>query len=751
MPRLETTQSGFTSGEWSPLMLGNTDLPGYQQCASKLENWLVLMQRGARSRWGTRFISEIADSTKAARLMGFRYSSTQSYIIELGNLTARFYDAVSKSRIESPPGTPVQATTPWTSAQLPDLNWRQFGDTAIVTHPDVVPYRIVRISSTQWKIQAAPFVVFPSAESGTQPGADLTLGALSGATTATASVASFLAGDVGRQIIADIGEATITGFTSTTVVNVTANPAFLSLTYASGNWTITESPKTTCTLSGNNRKNGAVTATLAANGWRGADIGKYININDGMIEIIGFTSALIVTCIVREVMADSTAVPFTTPAQSGAWSLEPKTWSATRGFPRAVALAEQRSIFGGSLSEPVTIWASPTGLIYDLSRGETRQAAGFTLRLLGFDMSTIMHLVSTPTTLIALTAAAEMSAGTGQESPLSSTTIRPRTGSVNGASACRPAMVNNDLWFVQAGGLRIRALAFTTLESAFWSPDISWQSEHLFQSGIKELAFSKDPHPIAYAVMQNGTIAACTVSRQSGNSAGAASSAGSLQHDILAWAPQTTDGLFESISTARSGGEDQLWMVVNRTIGGVTKRYVELADYSLQTDCAITGTAGTPTSTWSGVGHLEGKTVQILGDAAECANQVVVSATVMTAFASGLVGAPRPVLGVEIGLPFVATLTIPDIEAAGNSFGGANVRTHRAFIDVVDTIGLELQTDPLKWIDFGATAFNSPPTPYTGKKDTSNMGWDGGPITVRRVHPYKAYIRRIIRKYTVNE
>ena len=192
-------------------------------------------------------------------------------------------------------------------------------------------------------------------------------------------------------------------------------------------------------------------------------------------------------------------------------------------------------------------------------------------------------------------------------------------------------------------------------------------------------------------------------------------------------------------------------MVVNRTIGGVTKRYIELADYSLQTDCAITGTAGTPTSTWGGVGHLEGKTVQILGDAAECANQVVVAGSVMTAFASGLVGAPRPVLAVEIGLPFVATLTIPDIEAAGNSFGGANVRTHRAFIDVVDTIGLELQTDPLKWIDFGATGFNSPPTPYTGKKDTSNMGWDGGPITVRRIHPYKAYIRRIIRKYTVNE
>ena len=460
-----------------------------------------------------------------------------------------------------------------------------------------------------------------------------------------------------------------------------------------------------------------------------------------MIEVTLFTSTTVVSARVCEVLTDSIAVPFTTQAQSGSWSLEPKTWSATRGYPRAIALAEQRSIFGGSLSEPVTIWASPTGFVYDLSRGETRQAAGFTVRFFGSDMSTIMHLISTPKTLIALTASAEMSAGTGNDEPMSSTTIRPRTGSVNGSSACRPVIVNNDIWFAQDGGLKIRALGFTLLEDAFWSPDISWQSEHLFSSGVKELAYSKDPYPLAYAVMLGGTIAACAVSRQ----------AGTLQHDILAWSPQTTDGKFESIATARSGSEDQLWMVVNRTINGVTKRYVEVADWNLQTDCAITGTAGSPTSTWSGVDHLEGKTVQILGDGAECANQVVSAGSVMTAFASGLVGAPRPVSAVEIGLPFIATLTVPDIEAVGNSFGGAAVRAHRVFIDVVDTIGLELQTDPLKWIDFGATAFDNPPAAYTGKKDTSNMGWDGGPVTVRRIHPYKAYIRRIIRKYTVNE
>lgn len=58
---------------------------------------------------------------------------------------------------------------------------------------------------------------------GTQPGGGtITFGATSGSTTATLSVAGFAATDVGRVITVDSGkQATITAFTSTTVVTVT--------------------------------------------------------------------------------------------------------------------------------------------------------------------------------------------------------------------------------------------------------------------------------------------------------------------------------------------------------------------------------------------------------------------------------------------------------------------------------------------------------------------------------------------------
>jgi len=45
---------------------------------------------------------------------------------------------------------------------------------------------------------------------------------------------------------------------------------------------------------------------------------------------------------------------------------------------------------------------------------------------------------------------------------------------------------------------------------------------------------------------------------------------------VFAWFRVVTDGLFESVAViSQDGEEDQVWVVVNRTIEGVTKRYVE--------------------------------------------------------------------------------------------------------------------------------------------------------------------------------
>lgn len=729
MPRDQISNT-FIAGEWSPLTLGMKDQARYQQCAEEIENALVLIQGGVTRRWGTHYRAAAKFPSLAVRCMPWRFSVSQTYLLELGNNYARFY--TNSAQIEDPsvPGTPLEAATPWTAAQLVDLEWVQYADTAIIVHPNVVPYRITRVSSTLWKIQAAPFIVFPSSEIGLKPAAGLTLSALTGAITLTASAASFLLADVGRPVVADLGEATITGFTSTTVVNATVVAPFLGLTHLSGAWTILESPKTTLTLTAiNNRLNGGATLTLGAAGWRASDVGSYVIALDGEIEIIGFTSTTVVTGRIREVLSNGSTTLAGDVIQSEAWSVEPKTWSAARGYPRAVGLYEQRLIFAGSAAEPLSLWASPPGRIYDLSRG-VRAASGFAQSIVAYDMSTIMHLVAAPTTLLALTASAEMSAGAGNDDALTATNIRPRAGSLHGSSSARPVFVGTDLIMAQAGGTKLRALAYQLSENALWAPDITWQSEHLFRSGSFDLAYSAVPQPQLYCVTGDGNLNACGLYRN----------VGVLEHDVLAWTHQTTQGEFLSCATIREGNEDQLWLAVRRTINGSPVTYIETADYTLHTDCAITG-SGPANTVWSGFAHLEGEEVMVKGDGIKKGLFTV---------SGGQITLPEAVTSIEAGFEYDSSVTIPDIEIIGGTIGGSKVRVHEVLVDVLDTIGLEVAGDDLRWNTFGPAVLDSAPAPFTGQKAADPMGWNRGRVRLRQLHPYNWTVRRVTRRYVVN-
>jgi len=50
------------------------------------------------------------------------------------------------------------------------------------------------------------------------------------------------------------------------------------------------------------------------------------------------------------------------------------------------------------------------------------------------------------------------------------------------------------------------------------------------------------------------------------------------EQDVVGWHRHTTDGTFESVATIYGDDGDEVWVVVKRTIGGVTKRFIELFD-----------------------------------------------------------------------------------------------------------------------------------------------------------------------------
>lgn len=81
----------FAAGEVSPQLFGRVDLQKYQTGLETAENLIVLPSGGATSRPGTRFVATVRDSTKKVRLIPFRFSTTQAYILEFGDGYTRVY------------------------------------------------------------------------------------------------------------------------------------------------------------------------------------------------------------------------------------------------------------------------------------------------------------------------------------------------------------------------------------------------------------------------------------------------------------------------------------------------------------------------------------------------------------------------------------------------------------------------------------------------------------------------------------
>jgi hypothetical protein len=153
MPRAFTVRNGWSSGEWSPFLLGRTDLDQYYRALQKAENFIVtpegaLVRRPPTRRLGT------TKNTGNVRLIPFVPVSDVSIVIELGNQYARFWTQTGVIG----GGTPVEVTTPWTTANLPDLAFAQDADVLYVVHPNYPPYKISRLGPSSFSCAAVSFL-----------------------------------------------------------------------------------------------------------------------------------------------------------------------------------------------------------------------------------------------------------------------------------------------------------------------------------------------------------------------------------------------------------------------------------------------------------------------------------------------------------------------------------------------------------------------------------------------------------------
>jgi len=181
-----------------------------------------------------------------------------------------------------------------------------------------------------------------------------------------------------------------------------------------------------------------------------------------------------------------------------------------------------------------------------------------------------------------------------------------------------------------------------------------------------------------------------------------------------------------------------------------TKRYVEYLDTqggfygNLQTDAALTY-SGAATATLTGLGHLEGQIVDILGNGSCYPQQAVVSGQVT--------GLSPMVTQAEVGLHFDSTLLTMRPEAGGDAgtAQGARKRFNEVTVRLDSTIGVTINDERM---EFRKTTdpMDSPPPLFSGDKKVTNLSWDtDGRIEIKQTQPLPFNLLAIIGQLYVGD
>lgn len=751
-----TSIVSFNAGELSPYLDARVDQEKYKSGCRQLQNAILEIYGAARRRPGLQFIAEAKYHTKKCRLEDFRFSTTTTFTLEVGDLYMRFFS--NGAQVLSG-GLPYEIVTPWEEADLFDLQFAQINDVTYIAHPDYPVQKLARVADDNWTLTEVSFLTPALLDENLDDGITIASSATAlGATTLTATGGTpFLAGHVGAyfqlahlraasylnlNITADGTSATVKviGQWNVRTYGVWSADVLVQKSLDAGaTWTTVRS------FAGRSDRNVDAVGTadeealyrLVVSGWASATgtprvvfevVDAYVY---GLVKITGFTSTSVVTGTIVKVL-ESTA---TTPL----WS--EGAWSDVRGYPRAVTLHEQRLVFGGTEFQAQTIWGSVVGDYENFGYGTLdTDAYNYTI---GAKERNAIQWLSSHTALLIGTAGGEWVMSSGDDvNPISPTNVVAKRQSNYGSSGLGALLVNDVTLFIQRQARRVREMTYALQSDRYVAADLTLLAEHITEGGVLQIAYQQQRNSIVWGVTSDGKLIGLTYERE---------------QEVVGWHRHVTDGTFESVATIYGSGEDEVWMVVNRTIGGATKRYIERfnpTEWTAKEDAFFVDSglsySGAATGTFAGLDHLEGKTVSILGDGAVFPNQVVTGGAVTLPDGAEVETA-------HIGLPFT-TIIEPmrlDVDNIVGITQGQTKRISEINLRFLNTLGCKVgdKLTTVRTLSFRDTAMamdESPPL-FTGDKQYE---FDGDfdydvPVFIVQDQPLPLTLLAIVIRYEV--
>ena len=394
--------------------------------------------------------------------------------------------------------------------------------------------------------------------------------------------------------------------------------------------------------------------------------------------------------------------------------------ASSDNYPSVVSFFEQRLVFGNSNNNPQTLWFSKNGAYLNFTVGtDADDALIYTIASNTVDS---IRWLSATRVLTVGTSGGEYVVTASNDGPVTPTTTLIRKYSNYGSAQVPPVQVADVTLFLQRGGRKVREFKYVgdVDASGYQAPDMTILAEHITDGGIEALAFQQEPDSIVWCVRADGTLLGLTYRRE---------------EQVVAWHKHTLGGVFgsgnavvESIATLPTdSGEDDLYMIVKRTINSVTKRYVEKLK-TFDFGSAATGSffvdsglsySGSATTSLSGLYHLQGQTASVLGNGASHATKTVASGGITTDFS---------VTTAAVGLGFTSSMKTLRLESGSvdGTSQGKPKRIHAVTVRLFETVGVEVGTSSssVERIPFrdSSMAMDTAVSLFTGDKDIEFTG-----------------------------
>ncbi|MET1411647.1 hypothetical protein ABVF61_05235 [Roseibium sp. HPY-6] len=677
-------QATFSRGELDPELIYRTDLEFFRSSLAECRNFITLKRGGLRRRGGTKFVAELKDSSDGGWLIPFEFGNWQYYMLEFGENYFRVF--TESGRVGD-----VEVATPYSTSVLPELKFVQSTDTLFIAGGGVAPQALKRLGETEWSIapmvfEDGPFLdvnIAPTnltpADTGNPVPRMTSNSAPSGAVVSSNSSASayqVFNRAAGRVVLSAGSSGWVRyQFPSAVVIdaymlqapsdnsqnddmpwqwniegsNDGANWTILDTqdgqdTWASSEWreyafhneTAFVFYRLNFTQGGGSTSNNSAIGQLVfhqsgetqtpfeltasdtigingGDGFQASDTGRHIRLrgSDGFWRWLKIASVLSSTVVTAQVFGQT--LPNT--VSQSIWRLG--AWSETTGWPETVGWHKNRLAFAGTRAEPQKVWESQTEDFNNFSVSHVLQASdAVTAGILSGQVNRIQWLVDDNDLIIGTTRAVRSLGKATAQDPYGPENVDQSPETNFGANRISPIKVGSVLLYFGPYGTDMREMAYDLSADGRISQSVSEVQSHLFRNGLSGACYQQYPDSIIWAWDTKGSAIGFTYERQQ-------QVYGMHRHDF--------GGVVECMADLTGTGSDTVWMIVQREINGMVRRYIEIMqspflggaiEDAWHLDCAALY-SGVPVNSVSGLDYLEGSSVILFADGTDYQAQVV--------------------------------------------------------------------------------------------------------------------------------